>query len=254
MAAPSITLYDVPSAMPEPWAPNIWRVRFILNYKRLPYRTVWIDFNDVEHTLRSINAPPTAVSREGRPIYSLPAIVDPLRGTGHRPVVLTNVNTIAEYLEVTYPARPVFPDGARALQIIFVHYLNDVLLKPLLPIMVPLSHSRLPERSQAHFRAGSSHGGGSALGEAGPAREQAWSAVKEKFDFLALVLDKNAGADGDGTVAMGRELSYADFAMCSVLVWVERMSPHDGWVRMRQWGGGRWVRLWDRCREYMDVL
>lgn len=92
------------------------------------------------------------------------------------------------------------------------------------------------------------------MGEAGPAREQAWSAVKEKFDFLALVLDKNAGADGDGTVAMGRELSYADFAMCSVLVWVERMSPHDGWVRMRQWGGGRWVRLWDRCREYMDVL
>ena len=73
--------------------------RFILNYKRLPYRTVWVEFHDVERVLRSINAPPTATARDGRPIFTLPALVDPSRSP-HNPVILTNPNMIAEYLEV----------------------------------------------------------------------------------------------------------------------------------------------------------
>ncbi|KAI0277050.1 hypothetical protein BGY98DRAFT_1090049 [Russula aff. rugulosa BPL654] len=218
MAPPNIILYDVRSATPEAWAPNIWRIRFVLNFKRLLYRTCWIEYQDVEQTLRSIGAPPSSVGRDGRPVYTLPAISVPQRS--EQPVVLSNANAIVEYLEMTHPARPVFPDGSRALQLAFVHYLNDVVVKPLLAIMVPLSHMRLPEH---------------------------------KFDFLASLLDKNSGPDGDGLVVMGRELSYADFAICSLLVWIERVSPHDGWMRMRQWSGGRWVRLWDRCKDHMDV-
>ena len=48
----------------------------------------------------------------------------------------------------------VFPEGARALQSLFVHHVHEVLAKPLLPILVPLSHQRLPERSQAHYAGG----------------------------------------------------------------------------------------------------
>ncbi|KAI0266390.1 hypothetical protein BC834DRAFT_969430 [Gloeopeniophorella convolvens] len=252
MAPPSIILYDVPSASPEAWAPNIWRIRFVLNYKRLPYRTVWVEFNDVERTLRSIGAPPSSTGRDGRPVYALPVISVPQRSPAP-PITLSTANVIAEYLEVTFPARPVFPEGSRALQVVFVHYLNDVVIKPLLAIMVPLSHLRLPEHAQAHFRGPAAAGMPGYLAP-GPQREQAWQAVKEKFDTLAALLDKNSGADGDGVVAMGRELSYADFAVCSVLVWIERVSPHDGWARMRQWNNGRWARLWDRCRDHMDVL
>lgn len=132
-------------------------------------------------------------------------------------------------------------------------------MKPLLPIMVPLSHQQLPERSQTHFRSRGGGGGGPgphggtgvAAYSSGQQREQAWMAVKEQFDFLATILDKN-GSDGDGTVAMGRDVSYADFALCSVLIWIERMAAHDGWARVRTWNGGRWHRLWERCKEYMD--
>jgi glutathione S-transferase len=85
-------------------------------------------------------------------------------------------------------------------------------------------------------------------------REQAWQAVKEQFDTLADLLDKNSGTDGDGVVAMGREVSYADFALCAVLIWIEKVAPQDGWTRIRQWNGGRWVRLWERCHDYMDVF
>jgi glutathione S-transferase len=217
--------------------------RFILNYKRLRYRTKWVEFPDVERTLRRIGAPPSAVRGDGSPVYTLPVLVDP-----NTPKILSNTNHIAEYLESTYPARPVFPEGTRALQTLFVHFIQEVFSKPLLPIMVPLSHQQLTERTQMHFVGG--HGPPPGV-LAGPQRELAWQAVKEQFDFLAMIMDKNCG-DGDGVVAMGHDVTYADFALCAVLIWIERMAAHDGWARVRTWNGGRWYSLWERCREYMD--
>ncbi|KAG5637414.1 hypothetical protein H0H81_004672 [Sphagnurus paluster] len=242
---PVITLYDIPGHTPQPWAPNIWRIRFILNYKRLRYRTIWVEFPDVEETLRGLSAPPSSTRSDGRPVYTLPVIVDPTRNP-MRPEIFANTNHIAEYLEAAYPARPVFPDGSRAVQALFVHYIQEVFAKPLLPIMVPLSHQQLQLRGH-----GARVPQQMAPALSGPQREQAWQAVKEQFDFLARILDKNSG-DGDGTVTMGREVSYADFALCSVLIWIERMAAHDGWTRVRTWNNGRWLRLWERCREYMD--
>ncbi|KAI5826433.1 hypothetical protein K523DRAFT_311400 [Schizophyllum commune Tattone D] len=245
---PVIMLYDVPGSTPQPWAPNIWRIRFILNYKRLRYRTIWVEFPDVEPTLRSLGAPPSARRPDGRSVYTLPVIVDPTPAqAGASPVILSNATTIAEYLETRYPARAVFPEGSRALQTLFVHHVQETLARSLLPVMVPLSHERLPPRTQVHY-SGAGRGAGS------PAeREAAWAAVRAEFDFLAGVLDKNTGdGDGDAVVAQGHDVSYADFALCAVLVWMERMAPHDGWARVRGWNGGRWARLWERCRPYMD--
>ena len=221
--------------------------RFILNYKRLPYRTHWIEASDVENVLRQLNVPPTSYRSDGRPVYTLPVIYDPRGGKS-----LSNANHIAEYLEYAYPARPIFPEGSRALQCLFVHYIQEVFAKPLLPIMVPMTHLRLPERSRAHFMGPQAQKPPSQLTPA--QREQAWQAVKEQFDTLADLLDKNSGTDGDGVVAMGREVSYADFALCAVLIWIEKVAPQDGWTRIRQWNGGRWMRLWERCNDYMDVF
>ncbi|KAF8120911.1 hypothetical protein EV363DRAFT_1187679 [Boletus edulis] len=268
MSQPMITLYDMPSNIPQPWAPNVWRIRLILNYKRLPYRTCWVEFPDVEQTLRAINAPPTSFRPDGRPVYTLPAIIDPthvsrsayLDPSGSlsqpHPIILTHANTIAEYLEHRYPARPVIPEGTRALQTFFVHYIAEVFVQPLLPIMIPLSHQRLPPRVQGHFRVGSAEQRddyGVAAAQHARRREEQWAAVQAQFAFLAGILDKNAG-DGDGVVTMGHELTYADFAICAVLLWVEKVAPHEGWARVREWDGGRWWRLWERCKVYMDVF
>ncbi|KAJ6574385.1 hypothetical protein B0H19DRAFT_934902 [Mycena capillaripes] len=253
---PFITLYDSPGTRSQTWVPNIWRIRFILNYKRLPYRTVWVEFPDVETTLRSIGAPPSSRRADGRPVYTLPVIIDPTRNQ-QTPHILSNANSIAEYLEASYPARPIFPEGSRALQTLFVHYIQEVLAKPLLPIMVPISYDRLPESTQTHFH-GASHSripistASHAL-PPGPQREHAWQLVKEQFDFLSVILDKNVG-DGDGIVTQGHHISYADFALCSVLLWIEQMAPQDGWARIRDWNGGRWARLRQRCQNYMTVL
>ncbi|KAJ7500739.1 hypothetical protein B0H11DRAFT_765810 [Mycena galericulata] len=255
----NITLYDSPGARSQTWMPNVWRIRFILNYKRLPYRTVWVDLPDVEPTSRAMGAPPSSHRSDGRPVYTLPVIIDPTQNP-HTPQILSNVNNIAEYLEACYPARPVFPDGSRALQTLFVHYVQEVVARPLLPIMVPISHDRLPERTRSHFRGDpraqtpmpqTSHAHSPV--PPGPLREHAWQLVKAQFDLLALILDKNVG-DGDGIVAQGGHVSYADFALCSLLLWIEEMAPHDGWARVREWNGGRWARLRQRCQDYMDIL
>ncbi|KAJ7615910.1 hypothetical protein FB45DRAFT_1106757 [Roridomyces roridus] len=261
-AGPVITLYDTPGTRSQTWMPTVWRIRFILNYKRIPHRTVWVEIPEVEPTLRAIGAPPSSHRPDGRPIYTLPVIVDPSRNA-QSPQILSNANNIAEYLEASYPQRPVFPEGSRALQTLFVHYIQEVFAKPLLPIMVPLSHDRLPARTQSHFhdtgvarsRTGTP-GPGTGPGQAlppGPQREHAWGLVKEQFDFLAVILEKNVG-DGDGVVAQGTHVSYADFALCSVLLWIEQMAPQDGWARVREWNGGRWARLRQRCQDYMDVF
>ncbi|EEB92860.1 hypothetical protein MPER_08568 [Moniliophthora perniciosa FA553] len=175
---PTVTLYDIPGSSPQPWAPNIWRIRFILNYKRIKYSTVWVEFPDVEAELRAIGAPPSSVRSDGRPVYTLPVLVDPGRNPS-APVILSNTNNICEYLEATYPSRPVFPVGSRAVQTLFVHYIQEVAARITYVRKLLLGYpGSLPP---------------------GPQREQAWLAAKEQFDFLALVLAKNTG-DGDGTV------------------------------------------------------
>lgn len=123
--------------------------------------------------------------------------------------------------------------------------------------MVPLSHQRLPTRAQDHFRIG---GVADQRDEHAAARiqhtqkrEEQWAEVQAQFTLLAGILEKNAG-DGDGVVVMGHELTYADFAICSVLLWIEKVAPHEGWARVREWDGGRWWRLWERCKAYMDVF
>ncbi|KAF8635275.1 hypothetical protein AX15_000497 [Amanita polypyramis BW_CC] len=249
LQSPTILLYDLKGSTSQSWAPNIWRVRFTLNYKRLAYKTIFLDFHEVEAQLLAIGAPPTAFRNDRTPVYTLPVLVDATMNP-RAPTILSNPNQIAEYLEVTYPARPVFPDGSRAMQILFVHYIQDVFIKPLLPIMVPLSH---PQFRNAPNEYGGctprSSPGGATL--SGPQWDNAWHQVRAQFDFLATILDKNS-ADSESTVAQGRELTYADFAVCSVLIWIKRTAARDGWAQVRTWGGGRWARLYDRCREYMD--
>ena len=197
--------------------------------------------------MRSIGAPAASRTSDGRAVYTLPVIVDPTINP-HKPTILSNPSVISEYLEITYPARPLFPEGSKALQTMFVHYLHEVFSRPLLQIMVPLSASRLPERSANHF-----FPPGQRPLLTGPQREQALTTVRDNFSFLSSVLDKN-NDDGDGTVACGYDLTYADMALASILIWIERVSPHEVWPHVRSWNHGRWLRLLERCRKYMDVL
>lgn len=51
---PEIILYDLGSLQNEPFSPLAWRIRLMLNYKGIPYKTVFLEFPDIEPTLKGL--------------------------------------------------------------------------------------------------------------------------------------------------------------------------------------------------------
>lgn len=49
-----IVLYDLTCEKNECFSPVVWRIRLMLNYKGIPYKTVFIEFPDIEPTLKSL--------------------------------------------------------------------------------------------------------------------------------------------------------------------------------------------------------
>ena len=47
-------LFDIPGKDGLAWSPNVWKVRAVLNYKKLPYKTEWIEFPDIEPKLKEL--------------------------------------------------------------------------------------------------------------------------------------------------------------------------------------------------------
>ncbi|KAK0452716.1 uncharacterized protein EV420DRAFT_1630370 [Desarmillaria tabescens] len=92
-------LYDIPSTVSnKAWSPNVWKARYVLNYKGLPYRTEWVDS-------------PTSKPSDGvAPHYTLPLLHDHSTGAS-----VSESAAIARYLDKTYPETPVvIPAGTNA--------------------------------------------------------------------------------------------------------------------------------------------
>jgi hypothetical protein len=51
---PEIVLYDLACIKNVCFSPVVWRIRLMLNYKRIPYRTVFLEFPDIEPTLKGL--------------------------------------------------------------------------------------------------------------------------------------------------------------------------------------------------------
>ena len=46
-----IVLYDLASTKGVCFSPAVWRIRLLLNYKEIPYRTIWLEFPDIKEEL-----------------------------------------------------------------------------------------------------------------------------------------------------------------------------------------------------------
>jgi hypothetical protein len=51
---PEVFLYDFASTKGECYSGNVWRIRLMLNYKRIPYKTIHITGAEIESTLKSL--------------------------------------------------------------------------------------------------------------------------------------------------------------------------------------------------------
>lgn len=51
---PEIVLYDLACTKNVCFSPVVWRIRLMLNYKRIPYKTIFLEFPDIEPTLKDL--------------------------------------------------------------------------------------------------------------------------------------------------------------------------------------------------------
>lgn len=51
---PEIILYDLACIKNVCFSPAVWRIRMMLNYKNIPYKTIFLDFQEIEPTIKKL--------------------------------------------------------------------------------------------------------------------------------------------------------------------------------------------------------
>ncbi|KAH9923934.1 uncharacterized protein BXZ73DRAFT_50680 [Epithele typhae] len=265
-----ICFYDIPgTSKAVAWSPNTWKTRFCLNAKGLPYKTIWVEFPDIEAVCTQIGAAPTGKQPDGSPMYTLPVLHDPNTGA-----TVSESLAIARYLERTYPG-PValIPPALDGLVGDFQKAVWAAFGLPMMRLVVPAVHATLRPGARPYFRATREARFGQPLEELAPAgsalRAECWAKTREAAGVLAGWWDEEANTKGlvpraaeeagagERTLLVSDALpvSYADAIMVSWLYWFrECLGEESGeWKTMTAWHGGRWVRLMAAMEKYAQV-
>ncbi|KAF8074134.1 hypothetical protein FPV67DRAFT_788840 [Lyophyllum atratum] len=250
MAEP-ITFYDIPSTIPDQaWSPNTWKTRYSLNYKGLPYKTVWIEYPDIAAHSQKLGTAPTDVKGDA-PHYTLPAIYDPNTKT-----TLADSALIAEYLDATYPDTPkLFPPGTHALQHAFLSAFSPS-LGALWQFALPATHTILNPASEEYFRRTREQVFGKKMEDippTGSARDEEWAKVKAGFDTVNGWLEKGKA---NGPYFLGKEPAFVDFVVASFILWFKKIWGADSsqWKDIMSWNEGRWESFMNGLEKYEAVL
>ncbi|TFK52681.1 hypothetical protein OE88DRAFT_1627746 [Heliocybe sulcata] len=231
-----ITFYDIPSVNGTGWSPNTWKTRLALNFKGVPYKTVWVEYPDIEALSKEIGAAPTGVKGDGSPSYTLPTIYDPKTKKA-----ISDSQEIAEYLDATYPSTPLlFPKGTLALQIAFQEAFTTAALLNLFAPLLQESVTVLNEKSAVYFRQTRETTYGKKLEEFSPygaVRDEHWAKTKTGFSTVAGWIKKSGG-----TFVMGDTPSYADLSTAAWLLWVRQVrgAGSADFKAIQAWDGGFW--------------
>ncbi|KAI0699939.1 hypothetical protein C8T65DRAFT_658659 [Cerioporus squamosus] len=224
----SIVFYDIPGVVKgKAWSPNTWKTRYALNVKGIPYKTVWVEYPDIEALCKKIGATPAEKRKDGTPLYTLPIIYDP-----NTKSVISYSAAIARYLDSTYPHTPrLIPEEVDAL----ITALEDVIWAvfpdwDFVPIVIPAVCAILHPASQL------------------------WEGVQKGVHKMAGWLE----ADGkEKLFFMGdkKGLTYADVILVGFFMWFKKCCGEDSqeWKDMMSWDGGRWARFMAALEKYESV-
>ncbi|EEB90096.1 hypothetical protein MPER_11745 [Moniliophthora perniciosa FA553] len=249
----AIEFYDIPSKLPnQAWSPNTWKTRYCLNYKGLSYKTIWVEYPDIEPTCKRLGASWTHIRRDGTLLYTLPIIHDPNTGE-----TISDSPRIAEYLDANYPETPrLFPAGSHALQTAFCytferHHINyDVrfIIPKTLLILNPPSYVFFKEAREKQY-------GSIAMEDfypKGEEKKELWNKWKDEWTVVDGWLQKNPSGD----FVFGETISWADFVIAGWIMWYRTLLGVDSeeWQDFASWHGGRWANLSAKLSRYQSIL
>jgi len=196
-----ITLFDLPSKGCVSWSYNPWKVRLALNYKNLDYETTWLEYPDVEPTLKPCVEPNSPPSRP----FTIPTV---RLDSGE---YVMGSKAIATRLEKDHPFPPLHLDSPILGQ---VEQLLPKILEPIRAIWTPKVLEILLERSAEYFERTRAESLGKPIQEFAKTNggEEAWiEALPGLKELGALIEEEN------GPFVMGKNPSYADFMIVGML-------------------------------------
>ncbi|KAI0030126.1 hypothetical protein K488DRAFT_54903 [Vararia minispora EC-137] len=255
MAPKPIVFYDIPgNASPtKAWSPNCWKARYVLNIKGLPYRTVWLEYPDIETEMKRLSVPPTG-KRDGKDLYTLPAIIDPNTGAA-----IADSYAIAQYLEKQYPTSgtsPLFAPNTRALQLGFRDAFDQrVRQGSLVPLQLLANTQQMNESSGVFFRRTREKMYGMTLEELAPEGPKRAALIRGVLDGLHVVgtwFDE----ESSGPFVTGALPCFADLELAANLLWLQIVSGEDAgspWASVIEADGGRWARYMKEFEKWEQV-
>ena len=223
--------------------------RYILNYKGLAYKTVWIEFPDIEEELKKLKVPPTTVRSNGQQVYTVPTIYDPATRRA-----ITDSLSIAQYLEEQYPSRSLFPLHTRALQAAHIAQLRAIGKNVLYPMLVYDLWRTQSSRTRPLIRESRElMFGGKRLEDIAPRGEERKAALRQTEDVFNEIA-RTIKANGDGSLFLtGDVISFADINIASYLVWIRNTdgeNSRDIWQTIMSSGDGHWIKYVEAFRKY----
>lgn len=227
--------------------------RYALNIKGLTYKTVWVEFPDIEAVAKQINAK-ALYERDGKPLYTLPMLFDHTTGTA-----ITDSWNIVRYLDTTYPERHnvVIPRETAALQKMFLTAVEPKLQIGIFLYTVMQTMSQMNPRSREWYRRTREAELGKTLEEIGPEgsqeRDMLWKNILEVFSQVSSWMEEN---EKGSAFVCGEGPTFVDFVIGSHLTWVKRvLGPQSKeYQELMVVNGGIWALLADGLAkwEYVD--
>ncbi|KAN0064717.1 hypothetical protein ACQY0O_002368 [Thecaphora frezii] len=244
-------LYDLPgnAAKDIAWSPNTWKVRFILNLKQIPYRTVWVEYPDTKLLYQHVGLESHELSKEGKPLYGLPVIYD-----SRQDKYVSDSFRIALYLDELYatpasePQVTLFPPGTAGLQKMFIDLWIQQVSDPLHIITSAYAAAQLPPRSREYYNERRGKRYCVALEALAPPgsemRRTTWAKVKEALARFHGWMRLNDVA--------GNHVVFAEVCVASYLTWFKRLlgSESDEWKELVEMNEGRWRGIAQRMEKY----
>lgn len=235
-----ILFYDIASGPPvRPYAPNPWKARYALNFKRANFVTQWVDLADVTSTRKTLGADPVRFFDDGEPFYTLPAIKDTSTNT-----VVGDSFDIAVYLDKRYPNGPSLFRHSIGLYAAFNAHIDSIF-----PKGAALCSEGMPfnpdtaEQSKAEFCRRAGVKTWDELIVRGEGRTKVLSAFQVVLGDVAKYFRYS-----DGPFIGGKEADYADIIIGGWLMFLSQTVAE--WEEIRTWHGGLWGKLHDGLEPY----
>ncbi|KAJ5898290.1 hypothetical protein N7504_008578 [Penicillium tannophilum] len=238
---PEIVLYDLACTKNVCFSPVVWRIRLMLNYKRIAYRTIFLEFPDIEPTLKKLGVDPPESPSGSISKYTVPAI----QHVPTKTYIMDSV-PIAQFLESTFPdpSVPLSSDLGREIEA----KSRDIIRATFRISVMPRQIGILSPPAQEYFRRTREALLGHRLEDLLDLdkEEQSWNAIGDGVRAAGELMQKNKA---DGPFVLGAQPTYTDFFIAAFL---QSTRVVDEGVFQRIFKCPGYKEIYEACVPYME--